>query len=118
MGIGDVDVEEMKKSDSKDKYVLSDCQRRTVFLTLRSEQASSEVISSFEDFSDDVSSDVSSDVRSQTDWAAGWDAGWAAGLDAGLVAGRIGDGMGHQSDGRSDDPSNHLRSPNRKRIRK
>ena len=110
MDIGDVDVEEMKKSDSKDKYVLSDCQRRTVFLTLRSEQASSEVISSFEDFSDDVSSDVSSDVRSQTDWAAGW--------DAGLVAGRIGDGMGHQSDGRSDDPSNHLRSPNRKRIRK
>ena len=106
MGIGDVDVEEMKKSDSKDKYVLSDCQRRTVFLTLRSEQASSDVFSSFEDYSDEVSSDVLSDVQSQTDG------------DAGLVAGRIGDVMGHRLHGRSNDPSNHLRSPIRKIIRK
>ena len=34
----DVDVAEMKKSDSKDKYVHSRCQRKTVFLTLESEQ--------------------------------------------------------------------------------
>ena len=41
----DVDVEEMKKSDSKDKCVHSRCQRNTVFLTLESEQISSENIS-------------------------------------------------------------------------
>ena len=29
----DVDVEEMKKSDSKDKYVKCICQRKTVYLT-------------------------------------------------------------------------------------
>ena len=32
----DVDVEEMKKSDSKDKYVLCYCHRETVHLTLES----------------------------------------------------------------------------------
>ena len=32
----DVDVEEMKKSDSKDKYVFCCCERRTVHLTLQS----------------------------------------------------------------------------------
>ena len=42
----DVDVEEMKKSDSKDKYVHSKCRRTTVYLTLESEQTSSENISS------------------------------------------------------------------------
>ena len=34
----DVDVAEMKKSDSKDKYVHSRCEWKTVFLTLESEQ--------------------------------------------------------------------------------
>ena len=38
----DVDVEEMKKSDSKDKYVHSQCRRRTGYLNLESEQTSSE----------------------------------------------------------------------------
>ena len=42
-GLGaDVDVEEMKKSDSKDKYVHSDCQRSTLHLSLESEQTSFE----------------------------------------------------------------------------
>ena len=40
--VPDVGIEEMKTSDSKDKYVLSGCKRRTVFLTLESEQISSE----------------------------------------------------------------------------
>ena len=38
----DVDVEEMKKSDSKDKYVFSWCQRKTVHLSLESKKALSE----------------------------------------------------------------------------
>ena len=33
----DVDVEEMKKSDSKDKYLHSECERITVYLSLESE---------------------------------------------------------------------------------
>ena len=102
----DVDVEEMKKSDSKDKYLHSRCRRRTTYLSLESEHISSENSSdhSFEDLY--VLSDVSSDAQSTTEWAAGW--------DAALVAGRMGDGMSHQPD----DSSNHLRSPTRKRIRK
>ena len=36
--IADVDVKEMKESDSKDKYVHSSCQRRTVHLILESNQ--------------------------------------------------------------------------------
>ena len=50
----DVDVAEMKKSDSKDKYVHSRCQRKTVFLTLESEQIWSKNISSH-DLSEDLS---------------------------------------------------------------
>ena len=38
----DVSVEEMKKSDSKDKYVHSHCRRRTVFISLESDLTSSE----------------------------------------------------------------------------
>jgi len=36
----DVEVEEMKKSDSTNKYVHCECRRRTVFLTPESEQFS------------------------------------------------------------------------------
>ena len=48
----DVDVEEMKKSDSKDKYVHSQCRRRTDYLNLESKQTSSEDFSEnlFPDF--------------------------------------------------------------------
>ena len=38
----DVSVEEMKKSDSKDKYVHSHCRRRTVFISLESDLTSSD----------------------------------------------------------------------------
>ena len=38
--VADVSVEEMKKSDSKDKYVHSECRRRTIYLSLESEQTS------------------------------------------------------------------------------
>ena len=38
----DVDVEEMKKSDSKDKYVHSECRRITDYLSLESEQTSTD----------------------------------------------------------------------------
>ena len=74
----DVDVEEMKKSDSKDKYLQTRCVRITEYLSLESEQTSSEDMSSqdfaenssddsFEDLSEDVPSDVSSDdFRSPT----------------------------------------------------
>ena len=37
----DVDVEDMKQSDSKDKYVHSACRRKTVHLTLESNQTPS-----------------------------------------------------------------------------
>ena len=50
----DVDVAEMKKSDSKDKYVHSRCEWKTVFLTLESEQIWSKNISSH-DLSEDLS---------------------------------------------------------------
>ena len=75
-GIGaDVDVEEMKKSDSKDKFVHARCIRRTKYFSLELEQTSSEDMSSedfaenssddsFEDLSEDVSSDFPSDVSS------------------------------------------------------
>ena len=53
----DVAVEDMKKSDSKDKYVFTHCHRITDYLTLESEQTS------FEDFSEDVSSNSSSPLR-------------------------------------------------------
>ena len=112
----DVGVEEMKKSDSKDKYVHSACRRRTEYLSLESEQTSSEEISS-QDFADNLSDD-SSDVRTTTEWDAGWDAGWAAGWEAGLNAGRMGNGMSRQSDDQPDNSSNYLRSPTRKKIRK
>ena len=119
----DVGIEEMKKSDSKDKYVHTRCIRRTEYLYLESEQTSSEDMSSqdfaenssddsFDDLSEHVLSDVSSDVRTTSEWAAGWDAGWTAGWDAGLVAGRMDDGMGRQS---NDDSSNHLKSSTRRR---
>ena len=114
----DVDVEEMQKSDSKDKYVYSQCRRVTTYLTLESEQTLSEGISlhdfsenlsegSFEDFLEDVLSDVSSDVQSTTKWATG--------LDAGVVARKMGNEMGRKSDDQPDDPSNHLRSSTRRR---
>ena len=47
-GIADVRVEEMNKSDSKDKYVHCRCKRMTDYLTLESEQ------NSFEDFPEDL----------------------------------------------------------------
>ena len=53
----DVGAEEMKKSDSKDKYVHTRCIRRTEYLYLESEQSSSEDISS-----DDLSEDLSEDI--------------------------------------------------------
>ena len=87
----DVDVEEMKKSDSKDKYLHSSCRRITVYLSRESDQNSSK------------------NVPPSTEWAAGWEAGWAAAMR---------DGMGRQSDDQSDDRSNDSRSPIRKRIRK
>ena len=63
----DVDVEEMKKSDSKDKYLHSWCQRKTVYLTLEPEKTKSEDISSH-NFSDDLFEhsyeDLSEDVPS------------------------------------------------------
>ena len=40
-GNADVDVEEMKKSDSKDKYLHSGCLRGTAHLTLESNQTPS-----------------------------------------------------------------------------
>ena len=39
----DVDVEEMKLSDSTDKYVHSECYRKTIYLTLESSKNSSPV---------------------------------------------------------------------------
>ena len=82
----DVDVEEMRKSDSTDKYVHTRCIRTTDYLSLESEQTSSQDSAenlsddSFDEFNDaflseDVLSDVSSDVRSTTELAAGW-AAW------------------------------------------
>ena len=53
----DVGIDEMKKSDSKDKYVHSTCGRITDYLSLESEQISSE------DFPEDVSSHSSSPPR-------------------------------------------------------
>ena len=38
----DVNVEEMKLSDSNDKYVRNECYRRAIYLTLESSQTSSE----------------------------------------------------------------------------
>ena len=38
----DIGIEEMKKSDSKDKYLRSFCHRRTTCLTLEAKQAQSE----------------------------------------------------------------------------
>ena len=38
----DVDVEEMKISDSKDKYLHSQCRRTTTYLSVESEQTSSD----------------------------------------------------------------------------
>ena len=78
----DVNVEEMKKSDSKDKYVHTKCIRSTKYLSLESERTLSEDISthdisenlsddSFEDLSEDVLSNVSSDVKSTTEGIAG-----------------------------------------------
>ena len=61
-GNADVDVEEMKQSDSKDKYVHSYCERKTVHLTLESNQTPSSESSS--DWSSDWSSDSSSDSPS------------------------------------------------------
>ena len=114
----DVDVEKMRNSDSKDKYVHTRCIRNTKYLSLESERTLSEDISthdtsenssddSFEDLSEDVLSNVSSDVKSTTEWDAGWAAGWAAGWDAGR--------MDRQSDDQPDDSSNHLRSSTRRR---
>ena len=48
----DVGIEEMKKSNSKDKYVHTRCTRKTEYLTLESEQNSSDDTSSL-DFSED-----------------------------------------------------------------
>ena len=48
----DVDKEEMKKSDSKDKYVQTACIRRTTLLTLDSNPTP------FEDEISDESSDI------------------------------------------------------------
>ena len=53
----DVDVNEMEKSDSKDKYVHTRCIRKTEYLYLESEQTSSEDISSH-DLSEDLSEDI------------------------------------------------------------
>ena len=114
----DVDVEKMRNSDSKDKYVHTRCIRSTKYLSLESARTLSEDIStydtsenssddSFEDLSEDVLSNVSSDVKSTTEWDAGWAAGWAAGWDAGR--------MDRQSDDQPDDSSNHLRSSTRRR---
>ena len=52
----DVGVEEMKKSDSKDKYLRSECQRITAYLSLESKHTSSED-SSTHDFSENSSDD-------------------------------------------------------------
>ena len=54
----DVDVEEMKQSDSKDKYVRSTCLRETVHLSLESNQTPSS------DSPSESSSDCSSDSPS------------------------------------------------------
>ena len=78
----DVDVAEIKKSDSKDKYVHTKCIRSTKYLSLESERTLSEDISthdisenlsddSFEDLSEDVLSNVSTDVKSTTEGVAG-----------------------------------------------
>ena len=55
----DVGVEEMKKSDSNDKYVHSYCFRRTVHLTLESNQTPSS------DSPSESSSDSPSDDSSE-----------------------------------------------------
>ena len=57
----DVDIEEMKKPDSKDKYVHTKCIRSTKYLSLESERTLSE----------DVLSNVSTDVKSTTEGVAG-----------------------------------------------
>ena len=56
-GCPDVDVEEMKQSDSKDKYVHCECRRETLHLTLESNRTPS---------SDSPSESSSNDSRSPT----------------------------------------------------
>ena len=56
----DVSAKEMKESDSKEKYLHSECQRRTNYLNLESEQTLSKVIP-FHDFSENSSDDSSED---------------------------------------------------------
>ena len=56
----DVSAKEMKESDSKEKYLHSECQRRTNYLTLESEQTLSKDIP-FHDFSENSSDDSSED---------------------------------------------------------
>ena len=109
----DVDVEEMKKSDSKDKYLHSFCHRITTYLSLESEQPSSENVSS-KNFPEDLSGlyalqDLFENSSEDVSLSTEWDAGWAAAM---------GDWMSGQWHDQPDDPSNHLRSPTRKRIRK
>ena len=48
----DVDVEEMKQSDSKDKYVKSTSVRKTVYLSLESKQALSENFQTYDLYED------------------------------------------------------------------
>ena len=66
----DVPVKEMKKSDSKDKYVHSHCERVTEYLSLESEKTSSEDIAenssdnSFDDLFENIQSDLPSNVLS------------------------------------------------------
>lgn len=57
----DVDVEEMKRSDSKDKYVKVSCLRETMLLTIDSAQTSSQTsLKFYYELTD--SSEISSDV--------------------------------------------------------
>ena len=46
----DVDVEEMKKSDSKDKYVHCKCLRKTIYFNLNIDEKSAETTFRLEDF--------------------------------------------------------------------
>ena len=59
----DVDVEEMKQSDSNDKYVHSYCRRETFHLTLESNQTESSSYCSFDSSSDSPSNDSRSPTR-------------------------------------------------------
>ena len=47
----DVDQEEMKKSDSKDKYVHCKCLRKTIYFNLNIDEKSAETTFRLEDFS-------------------------------------------------------------------